>query len=213
MHNGCLIYLLSKYPKPTIKQLVNGSFDYIVQADGGFIKAFDAAFIEKNQLLTEQLYLAIKNEDAVTLNMLDLLELDKEIKAEATWLLHMILNFDGNSDSLIDALERVTTWEYRLLQSKLEFSKIAPLLMGSAIARHSLHFWTKEFDYQETSETLLRGKKKKKCLRAIFTVAADVIGGVAGGIAGATVGGPVGAGVGAVVVGGAMSGGANAIFR
>ncbi|WP_452601423.1 hypothetical protein [Pontimicrobium sp. MEBiC06410] len=207
MHNDALAYIVDKVKKPDAKLLIKHALEYQALADKGFIKTFDDVFVDTLALQTDRLLSHIQKNDGVTLGILDILTLDEEVKDKLFWLIFTILNFDQNNQSIIETLERLSSWEFRISHSKLMIEQQQVLLSASAIARYSLDYWTENLQLEA------KANRKKKCLRAIFTVCADVIGGVAGAVAGTTVGGPVGGVIGAAAVGSAMSGGANLIFR
>ena len=111
-------------------------------------------------------------------------------------------------------MEQLNNWEYRIKSSNYAFEDKTVLLISSAVARHSISFWTTEYNLEMESRSIeAKIKRKKKCLRTAFTVCADVIGAVGGAVAGTVAGGPVGGVIGGVAASGAMSGGAYAIFR
>lgn len=215
-HNECLNYLLTK-GDTTASKLVKNAFTFIKQNDGGFIKEFDKAFEEKLVLLCDNMLNKFESKQEITLDCLNMFDINDATKSELYWLVDIILSFDVESNSFTSIIEKLNSWEYRIKNSCCNDTDRSTLLMASAIARHSTWYWTREqyLELEEATDTSLasRAKRKKKCLRTVFTVCADLIGGVAGAVAGGVVGGPVGGAVGAVVVSGAMSGGAYAIFR
>ncbi len=209
MHNKCLDYLIKKVKTFNIKQFIYSAAEFYVSNDNGFIKKLDESFIEKMYIQNESLLLEMKNTNVVKIELLNDLKINPIIKAELIWILDTILNFNVTKDSFIDKIEHLNEWEYRITNSKYEQNIVVPLLISSAVARHSLYYWYNDFELS----TYTNIARKKNCLKATFTVAADVIGAAGGAVAGFTVGGPVGAVVGGVVTGGAMSGAANLIFR
>lgn len=209
MHNECLSYLIKKVKRFNVKELINSAVEFYVNNDNGFIKKFDDSFIEKLYIQSESLLLEMEKENEVRIDLLNNMKMNVVIKSELTWILETILNFNVVQDLFVDKIDRLNQWEYRIINSKYEQDIIIPLLVSSAVARHSLHYWYNDFELN----TYARADRKKQCLKAAFTVAADVIGAAGGAVAGFTIGGPIGAGVGGVLMGGAMSGGANAIFR
>lgn len=209
IHNKCVDYLIKKVKKFNTKQFINSSVEFYVNNDNGFIKNLDESFIEKLYILSDSLLLEIEKQNEVKIDLLNNLKVNSNIKTELFWLLDTLLNFNVMKDSFIDKIEQLNQWEQRIINSKYEQETTVPLLIGSAVARHSLHYWYNDFELN----TYAKSDRKKKCLKAVFTVAADLIGAVGGGVAGFTVGGPIGAGVGGVIMGGAMSGAANSIFR
>ncbi|NHN24371.1 hypothetical protein FIA58_001675 [Flavobacterium jejuense] len=209
MHNKCLDYLIKKVKTPSTKNFINTAGEYYVNNDSGFIKKLDDSFIEKLYILSDSILLEIKKENKVTMKLINHLKANNTIKSELSWILDTLLNFDIITDSFIDKIEQLNQWEFRIINSKYEQNSIIPLLIGSAVARYSLHYWYDSLELSSNSKSA----RKKNCLRAVFTVAADVIGATGGAVAGFTVGGPVGAAVGGVVMGGAMSGAAYSIFR
>lgn len=209
MHNKCVDYLLRKVKKFNTKQFINSAVEFYVNNDNGFIKKLDDAFIEKLYILSDSLLLEIEEKNEITVDVLNNLKVNSNIKTELFWLLDTLLNFNVLKDSFIDKIESLNQWEQRIINSKYEQDTVVPLLISSAVARHSLYYWYDNFELNTFSKT----DRKKQCLKAVFTVVADVIGATGGAVAGFTVGGPIGAGVGGVIMGGAMSGAANAIFR
>lgn len=215
-HNECLDYVLTKGDRSASK-LVKNALTFIKQNDGGFIKEFDKAFEEKLVLLCDNMLNKFESEQEITLDYLNMLNINDATRSELYWLVDMILSFDDESNSFTSIIEKLNSWENRIKHTCCNNTDRSILLMASSIARHSTWYWTREqyFETDETVDTSLasRAKRKKKCLRTVFTVCADLIGGVSGAVGGTIVGGPVGGAIGAVVVGGATSAGAYAIFR
>lgn len=209
MHNKCLDYLIKKVKKPSIKNFINSAAEFYVNNDSGLIKKLDDAFIEKLYLLSDSILLDIEKENEITSKSIDSLQVNTTIKSELSWILDSLLNFDVTTDSFINKIEQLNQWEFRISNSKYEQNTIIPLLIGSAVARFSLHYWYDSLELSSNSKS----NRKKNCLRTVFTVCADVIGATGGAVAGFTAGGPVGAVIGGVVMGGGMSGAAYSIFR
>ena len=208
MHNDCLDYLNKKEAGSTIKKLILSAADFYVTNDNGFIKKFDDSFIEKLSISSETLFLEIKKKSTIDLEIINLLKCNKSMTSELLWLLDSILNFNILFDSFTNKIEELNQWELKIKNSNYNNETQIPLLLSSAVARYSFHFWYHNYE----TNNFKKKDRKKKCLQTTFTVAADVIGTAGGAVAGFTAGGPVGAVVGGVVMGGAMSGAAYSIF-
>lgn len=213
LHNQILGKLVSNEIKDP-KKAVKYAFEHIAMQDGGFVKSYDSSFIESNIMVAAEWQSRIEKAKRVNCEMLKAIDTSDENKAELMWLLNTVLRFDGRHDSIVDKLNDLTVWENRIMASEKDANDKAILLATASVARHSAQYWFNTVN-DEGDQNSRRKKpnkeKKRKCLQAVFTAAADVIGAIAGAVAGAPAG-PAGIVIGAAVVSSHTSAGGYFIF-
>ncbi len=102
--------------------------------------------------------------------------------------------------SVKEIKQALVSWQNKI--GKLSETEFVILSGAGSIARHSAAYW----EIKEPVTPPGPISARKRCLRVVAIVCADIGFGIAGGIAGAVAGGPVGAAVGAATFGGMGSG-------
>lgn len=111
-------------------------------------------------------------------------------------LIKLIHSFSSEEKNILQMKTELVNWQ--LQQEKLSEIDKAVLSVAGSIARYSGSFWV-----SHNPQGSPQGKKR--CIRDVVTVAADVLFGAAGAVGGFVAGGPVGAVIGGVAFGSAGS--------
>ncbi len=205
-HNE-LLSMLMQNQTDSIEKNIQMAAQWYSKADGSFINTFDKSFIDKLQIEGEKIFSNFKNSKKSMFEILEGLKMSESCKQELKWLLNQILQ-SGGQQNMINSLEASRSWEKRIMSSDWIPLERTILLSALSTARYSAHYWVnidKDGDDVNGGDTL---KARKKCVKDVITVCADVIGAVGGGFMGGVVtgGNPAGVIIGGAIVGGSMSG-------